>query len=105
VDPEQRASAVSALQHAWINTAPEILSSRSLLSSFEEFRRLNARRALKAAVKTVMFINKLRKKADPRAGEEEAGEAGEGEEEEETGEESREEGAERSCESVKQMID
>lgn len=61
VDPTKRLTAHQALKHKWINTSADILANKNLEAGLAEFKKFHAKRKLKAAVKTVMFANKMQK--------------------------------------------
>ena len=59
VDPKQRLSAQEALENSWITGDGASLAKRDLGANLQEFRKFNAKRKFKAAVSTVMAVNKL----------------------------------------------
>ena len=56
VQPESRLSARQALQFPWMRDTYDALSSHDLCKNLVEFKRLNAKRKLKAAVFSVSTI-------------------------------------------------
>jgi len=59
VDPERRISAREALSNRWICGDDKDLMGKDLGKNLEEFKRFNARRKFKAAVKVVIASNKF----------------------------------------------
>lgn len=59
VDPSQRLTAQEALQNSWIMEDEEKLLKNDLGNNLTEFKKFNAKRKFKAAVKSVMAVNKL----------------------------------------------
>lgn len=59
VDPRRRLSADQALQNKWILGDDEELARKDLGANLEEFKKFNAKRKFKAAVNSVIIINKL----------------------------------------------
>lgn len=60
LDVNKRITIDEALDHTWIKALPSDLSSRNLNANLEAFKKFNANRKLKGAVKAVMAINKIR---------------------------------------------
>jgi serine/threonine protein kinase len=60
VDVNKRLSADDALENQWILGDDAKLAQRDLGSNLEKFRNFNAKRKFRAAVSTVMAINKLK---------------------------------------------
>jgi len=59
IDPVARLSADKALRNKWITSDAKTLEGKDLGTNLEEFRRTNAKRKFKAAVKSVIAVNKL----------------------------------------------
>jgi calcium/calmodulin-dependent protein kinase I len=59
VDPNKRLTADSSLKNKWIKSDDASLAGNDLGVNLAEFKRFNAKRKFKAAVKTVMAANKL----------------------------------------------
>jgi len=59
VDPAKRLSASGALKHKWMVADGEKLAAQDLGVNLAEFKKYNARRKFKGAVKAVMMANKL----------------------------------------------
>lgn len=59
VDPKARLSADNALTNSWIKGDDASLAKKDLGANLQEFRRFNAKRKFKAAVSTIMAVNKL----------------------------------------------
>jgi calcium/calmodulin-dependent protein kinase I len=59
VDPEVRLSAQDALENPWIRFDDELLAQRDLGGTLTTLSKYNAKRKFKAAVSTVMAVNKL----------------------------------------------
>jgi calcium/calmodulin-dependent protein kinase (CaM kinase) II/calcium/calmodulin-dependent protein kinase I len=59
VDPNNRLDAFGALENPWITIDDEVLAQRSLGVNLQELTRYNAKRKFKAAVSTIMAVNKL----------------------------------------------
>lgn len=59
VDPSKRLTAEEALANEWITGDADELAKKGLDKNLEEFKRFNAKRKFKAAVKSVIAINKL----------------------------------------------
>ena len=59
VDPTKRSSADDILENSWIHSSSRELRSRDLRSSLSEFKKFNAKRKMKAAVKAVVAAQKL----------------------------------------------
>jgi len=59
VDPEERISAEQALRNPWITAGDEMLAGKDLGKNLDEFKRFNAKRKFKAAVKVVIAYNKM----------------------------------------------
>jgi len=59
VNPSQRLSAQKVLANPWIAADDKKLAGKDLGKNLDEFRRFNAKRKFKAAVKTVVATNKL----------------------------------------------
>jgi len=53
VNPAERLSAQTALNHPWIRTDDEILDKRDLTSTVEEMKKFNAKRKFRAGVEAV----------------------------------------------------
>ena len=49
------------MNHPWITTVDTVLSARNLNENLAEFRKYNARRKLKSAMKSVLFTMKIKK--------------------------------------------
>jgi len=59
VNPDQRYDARGALRNSWIGADDKKLAGKDLGVNLEEFKKFNAKRKFKAAVKTVVAANKL----------------------------------------------
>ncbi|KAI2489006.1 protein kinase [Fragilaria crotonensis] len=59
VDPNVRLSAREALENAWIRVDDEVLAQRDMGTTLSSLSKYNAKRKFKAAVSTVMAVNKL----------------------------------------------
>jgi serine/threonine protein kinase len=59
VDPVTRLDAEEALQNPWIRYDDDVLARRDLGVNLKELTKFNAKRKFKAAVSTVMAVNKL----------------------------------------------
>lgn len=59
IDPVARLSANKALHNRWITSDAKTLEGKDLGTNLEEFRRTNAKIKFKAAVKSVIAVNKL----------------------------------------------
>mmetsp|Transcript_15318 Transcript_15318/g.42373 ORF Transcript_15318/g.42373 Transcript_15318/m.42373 type:complete len:346 (-) Transcript_15318:396-1433(-) len=59
VNPSRRLDAAQALQNPWIKGDDASLAKKDLGVNLKEFRRFNAKRKFKAAVSTIMAVNKL----------------------------------------------
>ncbi|KAL7558895.1 hypothetical protein ACA910_019430 [Epithemia clementina (nom. ined.)] len=59
VNPSSRLTADQALNHTWVVQSDDYLMSQDLKVNLEAFKKFNAKRKFKAAVKTVMAANKL----------------------------------------------
>ena len=59
VNPDERLDAREALQSSWIREDDENLAGNDLGTNLAELRKFNAKRKFKAAVKSVVAINKL----------------------------------------------
>jgi len=58
-DPDKRLDAQQALNNAWIQQDDASLEKKDLGVQLQEFKRFNAKRKFKAAVSTVLAVNKL----------------------------------------------
>ena len=59
VSPTQRYDAEGAMRNGWIGADASKLEAQSLGVNLEQFKKFNAKRKFKAAVKTVVAANKL----------------------------------------------
>ena len=59
VNPGKRLDADAALKSKWVHAGDDVLACNDLGVNLEEFKRSNAKRKFKAAVKTVMATQKL----------------------------------------------
>lgn len=59
VKVDKRLDAVQALQNSWIKGDDASLANKRLDKNLQEFKRFNAKRKFKAAVSTVLAVNKL----------------------------------------------
>lgn len=59
VNPKTRLNAEAALQNSWIRGDDASLAKKDLGVQLQEFKRFNAKRKFKAAVSTIMAVNKL----------------------------------------------
>lgn len=59
VNPAQRYDAIGALRNTWIGADGKKLAGQDLGVNLEQFKKFNAKRKFKAAVKTVVAANKL----------------------------------------------
>jgi len=64
VNPEKRLTAESALNHEWMKSDDTYLAGKDLGVNLAEFKKFNARRKFKSAVKCVIMINKLNSLGD-----------------------------------------
>eukprot|EP01039_Chlorochromonas_danica_P001280 gene1280-1398_t len=60
VDMNQRLTIDQALSHSWVKAADETLAARNLESNLAELRKYQATRKLRAGVKAVIAINRMR---------------------------------------------
>uniref|UniRef100_A0A7S3XZF5 Protein kinase domain-containing protein n=2 Tax=Heterosigma akashiwo TaxID=2829 RepID=A0A7S3XZF5_HETAK len=61
VNHKQRQSAAELLRHPWIVAADADLAGKDLAPTLTEFRKFNARRKLRAAMETVIALNRFRR--------------------------------------------
>eukprot|EP00980_Cylindrotheca_fusiformis_P014506 scaffold3875_cov123-Cylindrotheca_fusiformis.AAC.26 len=59
VSPSKRYDAAGAMKNSWIGADASKLANQDLGANLEQFRKFNAKRKFKAAVKTVVAANKL----------------------------------------------
>lgn len=59
VSSSKRLSADNALKHTWITQSDEVLESQDLGVNLDQFKKFNAKRKFKAAVKTIILTHKL----------------------------------------------
>mmetsp|Transcript_29865 Transcript_29865/g.63948 ORF Transcript_29865/g.63948 Transcript_29865/m.63948 type:complete len:344 (+) Transcript_29865:382-1413(+) len=59
VDPKKRLTADQALENSWMRGDAESLAKKGLDKNLESLKRFNAKRKFKAAVSTVVAVNKL----------------------------------------------
>ncbi len=59
VNPSQRYDAEAAMRNGWIGADASKLAAQNLGANLEKFKKFNAKRKFKAAVKTVVAANKL----------------------------------------------
>ena len=59
VDPKKRLGAEDALRNNWIMGDDAELAKKDLGANLEEFKKFNAKRKFKAAVNSVIIVNKL----------------------------------------------
>jgi serine/threonine protein kinase len=59
VNPAKRLSADGALKHDWITQSDDYLVSQDLGVNLDQFKKFNAKRKFKAAVKTIIITRKL----------------------------------------------
>mmetsp|Transcript_30952 Transcript_30952/g.45762 ORF Transcript_30952/g.45762 Transcript_30952/m.45762 type:complete len:345 (-) Transcript_30952:103-1137(-) len=59
VDPNSRLNASQALKNSWIRVDDEVLARKDLGVNLQQLTKFNAKRKFKAAVSTVMAVNKL----------------------------------------------
>eukprot|EP00531_Pseudo-nitzschia_arenysensis_P015791 CAMPEP_0116133944 /NCGR_PEP_ID=MMETSP0329-20121206/10384_1 /TAXON_ID=697910 /ORGANISM="Pseudo-nitzschia arenysensis, Strain B593" /LENGTH=343 /DNA_ID=CAMNT_0003628625 /DNA_START=500 /DNA_END=1531 /DNA_ORIENTATION=- len=59
VDPQKRLTAAQALQNSWIRGDADSLENRDLGKNLQSLKRFNAKRKFKAAVSTIVAVNKL----------------------------------------------
>eukprot|EP00640_Fibrocapsa_japonica_P001450 CAMPEP_0113934478 /NCGR_PEP_ID=MMETSP1339-20121228/1803_1 /TAXON_ID=94617 /ORGANISM="Fibrocapsa japonica" /LENGTH=389 /DNA_ID=CAMNT_0000936297 /DNA_START=53 /DNA_END=1222 /DNA_ORIENTATION=+ /assembly_acc=CAM_ASM_000762 len=59
VNHKQRQSAQELLQHPWICAHDDHLHARDITQTLEEFRKFNAKRKLKGAIRGVLALNRL----------------------------------------------
>lgn len=64
VNPEKRLTAQSALNHSWMKSDDSYLAGKDLGVNLAEFKKFNARRKFKSAVKAVIMVNKLNSLGD-----------------------------------------
>eukprot|EP00968_Pinguiococcus_pyrenoidosus_P013442 scaffold1220_cov259-Pinguiococcus_pyrenoidosus.AAC.114 len=61
VNPRERITAHDALHHSWIEAEASVLGRRDIQSTTKELRKHNARRKLRAAFRTVIATNRMRR--------------------------------------------
>ena len=59
VDPDKRYDSTKALSNKWIGADAKTLASLDLGTNLEKLKAFNAKRKFKAAVKTVVAVNKM----------------------------------------------
>ena len=59
VNPNKRMTADASLKNKWITKDSEALAAQDLGKNLEEFKKFNARRKFKGAVKAVVAANKM----------------------------------------------
>lgn len=59
VSPSNRLTADKALKHQWLSQSDDFLTSQDLGVNLAAFKKFNAKRKMKAAVKSVMAANKF----------------------------------------------
>ena len=59
VDPSKRITAEGALNSSWMTSGASVLSSRDLGINLQEFKKFNAKRKFKGAVKATIALNKM----------------------------------------------
>jgi len=59
VDPKKRLASTEALRNNWIMGDDDELAKKDLGANLEEFKKFNAKRKFKAAVNSVIIVNKL----------------------------------------------
>ena len=59
VDPDKRYDSTKALSNKWIGADAKTLASLDLGGNLEKLKAFNAKRKFKAAVKTVVAVNKM----------------------------------------------
>eukprot|EP00980_Cylindrotheca_fusiformis_P020030 scaffold7114_cov106-Cylindrotheca_fusiformis.AAC.4 len=59
VDPKKRLDAEEALENSWIKGDDASLAKKDLGVNLQEFKKFNAKRKFKAAVSTIIAVNKL----------------------------------------------
>jgi len=64
VNPDKRLSAEDALTHSWMKSDDSYLEGKDLGVNLAEFKKFNARRKFKSAVKAVIMVNKLNSLGD-----------------------------------------
>lgn len=64
VNPDHRMSAADALTHSWMKSDDNYLEGKDLGVNLAEFKKFNARRKFKSAVKAVIMVNKLNSLGD-----------------------------------------
>ena len=62
VDPRKRFSASAALNNKWITQGDESLQSKDLGVNLVEFRKFNAKRKLRAAVRALIITNRMERR-------------------------------------------
>lgn len=76
IDPAVRLSAEQALEHPWIKADDTTLANYNLDKNLDALRQFNARRKLKAAVKTVILANQMGATIGGKTGDESGEELG-----------------------------
>jgi calcium/calmodulin-dependent protein kinase I len=59
VDPDLRPTAAQLLEHPWLQSSPELLSTQKLDGTKSELKKWAARRKLKAAAKTIIAVRRM----------------------------------------------
>jgi len=59
VDPSLRPTAAQLLEHPWLQSSPELLSTQKLDKTKSEMKKWAARRKLRAAAKTVIAVRRM----------------------------------------------
>jgi len=59
VNPNKRMTADSSLKNKWMTKDSQVLAAQDLGKNLEEFKKFNARRKFKGAVKAVIATNKM----------------------------------------------
>jgi len=64
VDQNKRLTVDQALHHPWLQQAAAVLEARNLNSNLAELKKYQATRKLKAGVKAIMAVNKMKSLMD-----------------------------------------
>jgi len=59
VDPQQRLTCEQALVHKWMRIDDSVLAAQNLDSTVQELKKFNAKKKFRAAIKTLIAVNRL----------------------------------------------